>query len=125
LIIRYYLKLNHFRVRGVDLDWFADYLNDRTQQVAYNGIKSSDWNTITSSVPQGSILGPLLFILFMNDFSNSLKHSSSISFADDTNVLVSGASAKETFINANAELKIYKMNKNKLTIYKSKIKYAF
>jgi len=72
-------KLSYFEVRGVALDWFADYLNDKTQQVAYNGIKSSNLNTITSSVPHESILGPLLRILFMNDFNNSLKHSSSIS----------------------------------------------
>ena len=54
-------KLNHYGIRGTALNWFISYLTGRTQQVCYNGIASSNINEINLSVPQGSILGPLLF----------------------------------------------------------------
>ena len=118
-------KLQHFGVRGVALNWFTNYLKGRTQQVSYLGVSSTNSNDITTSVPQGSILGPLLFILYMNDFNNCLQFSSSISFADDTNVFISGINSKEIFNKANLELtNIHKwMTANKLTINKTKTKY--
>ena len=54
-------KLNHYGIRGTALNWFISYLTGRTQQVCYNGVASSNINEINLSVPQGSILGPLLF----------------------------------------------------------------
>ena len=118
-------KLQHFGVRGVALNWFTNYLKGRTQQVSYLGVSSSNSNDITKSVPQGSILGPLLFILYMNDFNNCLQFSSSISFADDTNVFISGINSKEIFNKANLELNnIHNwMTANKLTINETKTKY--
>ena len=118
-------KLQHFGVRGVALSWFTNYLKGRTQQVSYLGVSSSNSNEITTSAPQGSILGPLLFILYMNDFNNCLPFSSSISFADDNNVFISGINSKEIFNKANLELtNIHKwMTANKLTINKTKAKY--
>ena len=63
-------KLDYYGFRGIVLDWFRDYLSNRTQYVSYNDNKS-DLKTILCGVPQGSILGPLLFILYINDITNT------------------------------------------------------
>ena len=57
-------KLNHYGIRGIANDWFRSYLSDRTQFVSVNGF-NSDYKTVKYVVPQGSVLGPLLFLIFM------------------------------------------------------------
>ena len=71
------------------LDWFKSYLNNRTQYVVYSNA-ISDIKTITHGVPQGSILGPLLFIIYVNNFSMASSLLFSILFADDTSVFIEG-----------------------------------
>ena len=82
-------KLHAYGIRDNHLDWFKSYLNNRTQYVTYNHTRS-DIKTITHGVPQGSILAPLLFILYVNDFSRASSLLFSILFADDTGVFIEG-----------------------------------
>ena len=79
-------KLEFYGIRGVCNQWFQSYLNNREQRVKLAG-KTSAFKSVTCGVPQGSILGPLLFLLYINDMKNSVKHSIVHHFADDTNLL--------------------------------------
>ena len=82
-------KLKQYGIRSNTHSWFESYLSNRKQYVEYNNFKS-DTKTIAHSVPQGSILGPLLFIIYMNDFSRSSDLLFSILFADDTSIFIEG-----------------------------------
>ena len=82
-------KLEKYGIRGICLSWFESYLSDREIrvkcQVASSGrIEYSDYQTVNFGTPQGSCLGPLIFLLFTNDLYLHLNHSASILFADDT-----------------------------------------
>ena len=79
-------KLENYGIRGNSNKWIASYLESRTQKVTLNGFSSKSAN-ITCGVPQGSILGPLLFIIYINDMHNAMKHCIVHHFADDTNLL--------------------------------------
>ena len=82
-------KLEHYGIRGCALDWFRSYLTDRKQYVHYKNCNSVMQN-IECGVPQGSVLGPLLFIIYTNDLPNCLGKTKSILFADDTTVYIAG-----------------------------------
>ena len=76
-------KLQSFGIYGNLLKWLNSYLTSRQQRVVLEG-ESSSWLEVISGVPQGSILGPLLFILYINDMSLKLRHSTIALFADDS-----------------------------------------
>ena len=79
-------KLNHYGISGISNTWFKFYLSDRQQFVCIDG-ENSDFTITEHGVPQGSVLGPLLFLIYINDLHQSIKNSSSFHFADDTNLL--------------------------------------
>ena len=76
-------KLSSYGIKNNELHWFTDYLFNRSQCVQFKNALSSE-EKVTCGVPQGSIVGPLLFIIFFNDFNTCLKHSKVIKYADDT-----------------------------------------
>ena len=96
-------KLYHYGIRGNALQWFNSYLTNRYQYVKYN-ITPSDMTNITCGVPQGSILGPLLFLLYMNDIASVSNILSSILFADDTKLFCSSKNLQELTAIVNNEL---------------------
>ena len=119
-------KLYHYGVRGTVHDWFKSYLFGRTQQVDYTS-SISNIEPISSSVPQGSILGPLLFIIYMyiNDFSKCLKYSNNLSFADGTTIIFSAKNNNLLFQKGNKELENIDnwLITNKLSLNIKKTKY--
>ena len=119
-------KLSHYGIRGTALNWFGSYLSDRKQFVTYNDV-SSHTKVISCKylIPQGSILGPLLFLIYINDLCNICKHTTPILFADDTNLFSSGTNLDTMESINNDELShIYEWLKvNKLYLNMKKTQY--
>ena len=79
-------KLEHYGIRGTSNSWFKSYLDNRKQLVSLNGDESKT-QVMKHGVPQGSVLGPLLFIIYINDLHNAVRYSQSYHFANDTHLL--------------------------------------
>ena len=117
-------KLNNYGIRGTALDLFSSYLSNRKQCTIYNSVQS-EYRTITCGVPQGSLLGPLLFILFINDIHRSSNLLSFIMYADDTNIVYSDKNLYHLCETVNTELQnvCNWLCANKLTINYKKCNY--
>lgn len=115
-------KLNFYGIRGKPLKWIENYLQDRKQFVDFNGTHSEMFD-ITCGVPQGSILGPLLFLIYINDVCNTSKIVHFTLFADDTNILYTSKDLNNYNSKLNEELKKlslwFKTNKLSVNIKKT------
>jgi hypothetical protein len=96
-------KLSFYGIRGIALEWFRNYLSNRKQFVCIDG-KESSLKSLICGIPQGSLLAPLLFSLYINDFPKSSDKFSFILFADDSNLFCSHRSLDTLFDIVNREL---------------------
>ena len=120
-------KLKLYGVKGNNLIWFENYLSNREQYISYNGNKCTTFGSITYGVPQGSILGPLLFLIYVNDLPNATNILDPIMFADDTNLFYSHHDIKTLFSTVNEELEKLGdwFTANRLSLNIKKTKYTF
>ena len=117
-------KLSHYGIRGTAHSLLKSYLTNRVQYTTVLN-EESHHNEIEFGVPQGSVLGPLLFIIYINDIVNCSGEAKFVLFADDTNIFITGNSELEAYEKANNVLKSVStyMYLNKLHINKSKCCY--
>ena len=118
--MKFYLsKMHHYGIRGIALNWFKSYVENRKQ---YNGVESS-LLSIRCGVPQGSILGPLLFLIYINDLANVCKYTMPIFYADDSNLFQNWKNLEDIEMKINSELtevaEWLKVNKLTLNINKT------
>ena len=111
-------KLYMYGIRGIAHDWFLSYLSNRSQAVVYNN-HESDFKAMKCGVPQGSILGPLLFLIYINDLPSVSNLFMPILFADDTHLFCTGKHLEDVVSQINVEIgKVYCWVKaNKLSLY--------
>ena len=110
-------KLYFYGIRGVAHDWFRSYLSNRQQCVEYNNVTSNVLN-MKCGVPKGSNLGPLLFLLYINDLAYVSSEFFSILFADDSNFFCTGSNLNEviTVVNRELYLVVEWLNCNKMSL---------
>jgi hypothetical protein len=118
-------KLEYYGIKETNLLWFESYLSNRKQYVQFENLETTK-KTVNCGVPQGSILGPLLFLLYINDLSSTSNLLNFILFADDSNLFYSHKNIETLFTVVNEELK--KVNEwficNKLSLNVQKTKFS-
>ncbi len=117
---------SNFGISGNELLWFESYLTNREQQCVVNGILSSV-GKLKCGDPQGSILGPLLFLLYINDLPQCLQKTTPGLYADDTETYASSHNVNDLIDNINYDLNIITqwMKNNKVQIHPKKSKCIF
>ena len=106
-------KLEHYGVRGVEKDWFISYPKGRKQFVKVEN-ETSTTKEILTGVPQGSILGPLLILIYINDLNTCIQLSKTYHFADDTSIMQSKKSLEQ--LNKDLSNLLYWLRANKLCL---------
>ena len=114
-------KLKLYGIRGVVCSRFESYLKDRKQYISINGYNSKHLS-VSLGVPQGSVLGPLLFLIYINDLNTAIKHCKVHHFADDTNLLHINDSIKKLnkAVNSNLRNLTDQLNIDKISLNVSK-----
>ena len=117
-------KLWHYGIRGTELRWFKSYLSHRHQYCSVSG-HASDFTLVTNGIPQGSSLGPLLFLVYVNDLPNAVHYSQTGMYADDTGLYAAGFSISEIETSLNKDLSrlCLWLHANKLSINSVKSKF--
>ena len=117
-------KLAVYGIGGASIEWLKSYLTERNQKYFLNGSLSNNC-VLSCGIPQGTILGPLLFLLYINDLPNCLSHSQPRMYADDTHLTLAGNSADSIELNLNKDLASVSewLIANKLTLNKSKTEF--
>ena len=117
-------KLDHIGVRGTTKKWLSSYLSNRQQFVEVNGTCSS-YNIVSRGVPQGSIIGPIMFLIYINDIIHVSNIMKFVLFADDTNLFKSGDSVEQLCLEVSKELDKLNVwfNLNKLSLNLSKTQF--
>ena len=120
------VKLDHYGIRGECLNLIKSYLSERVQFTDFKNTLS-DNIFVEYGVPQGSVLGPLLFIIYINDIINCSTQGDFVLFADDTNIFITGNDEHEAYTNANIVLQeVYNyMTENQLHINLTKSAYMY
>ena len=111
-------KMELYSIRHIVLKWFKRYLSEKSQKVTIAGVSSS-WLNINCGVPQGSILGPLLFLIYIDNLPNICSKVDVYLFADDTNICGLNCSSEEIETDLPKITKWLNANKLKLNISKT------